>query len=164
MNRRRCSPGSQWKSRVHLSIILAFLVSCAAQQSAEPQSKGAELTSAPGSQDAAQPPHPGQAMPYPQPFGTQTPFALPAPGDLTGNEAALDVYERELTVALDPNSPVQLTEGDRCAIVCRALQSMRQSAQHICGLAQDRCESARERVRKAEARAKDACPACATPT
>lgn len=139
------------------AFLLALVASCSARQDAQspPKYEATATTDA------------GQASPhqqqYPQQYGVPS-FALPPPTDLAGNEAALDVYERELSAALDPNAPVPLSEGDRCAIVCRALQSMRQSAEHICGLAQDRCEAARERVRKAEERAKDACPACATPT
>ncbi len=158
------TPRARTGHRRPLSSLFAFalVIACSAKQ--EPGSKHAEATAgAAVVGEAGQ--DPGQSQPYPQAYPTQPPaFALPAPSDLAGNEAALDAHERALGLALDPNAPVPLSEGDRCGIVCRALQSMRQSAQYICGLAQDRCESARERVRNAEARAKDACPACATPT
>jgi hypothetical protein len=53
-------------------------------------------------------------------------------------------------------------DGDGCATACRALASMKRSAEHLCSLAGDgRCEDARGRVRGASARVHAACPTCA---
>jgi hypothetical protein len=51
-----------------------------------------------------------------------------------------------------------------CTTACSALASMERSADHLCGLTgagDDRCASARERVKNALARVQAACPACA---
>jgi len=52
---------------------------------------------------------------------------------------------------------------DACAVACRALASMANSAEHLCKLSGEgdgRCEDARGRVRGATARVHQACPAC----
>jgi hypothetical protein len=78
----------------------------------------------------------------------------------------LDRAERELEGALAGKDAQgePLSSGDRCTVVCKALGSMRRSADEICKLEPARCDAARSRVSKAELRAKDACPACAAPT
>ncbi|MFO0553278.1 MAG: hypothetical protein U0271_33145 [Polyangiaceae bacterium] len=79
----------------------------------------------------------------------------------------LDAAEHALEQALSGKSEdgtTELAEGDRCSIVCRALASMRVSATELCKLDEERCPSARERLTRAETRAREACPACASPT
>lgn len=81
--------------------------------------------------------------------------------------AAFDAAEASLNLAFDgkgENGVPLSTDADRCAAVCRALSSMRDAAAHLCQLDASRCEGVRARVTKAEARAKDSCPACASPT
>ena len=54
--------------------------------------------------------------------------------------------------------------SDPCSTACTALASMERAATHLCGLAgaaDNRCTSARERVKNATARVQAACPACA---
>jgi hypothetical protein len=53
-----------------------------------------------------------------------------------------------------------------CETACRALASMSRAAQHLCGLAGDadqRCDSARARVKSATDRVEARCPRCAEP-
>lgn len=52
---------------------------------------------------------------------------------------------------------------DPCATACRALESMRRSVHHVCGLVGEgdtRCDGARARVNSAESRVRAACPSC----
>lgn len=59
---------------------------------------------------------------------------------------------------------VPRTPADPCSTACSALASMERAADHLCGLAgsaDNRCASARERVKSATARVHAACPACA---
>ncbi len=56
--------------------------------------------------------------------------------------------------------------GEACATACRALSSMRRSADHLCSLAGERdgrCEDARARVTGATSRVSAQCPACPSP-
>lgn len=53
--------------------------------------------------------------------------------------------------------------SDPCSTACSALASMERAADHLCGLAgagDNRCQSARDRVKNATARVHAACPAC----
>jgi hypothetical protein len=48
-----------------------------------------------------------------------------------------------------------------CAMACRALESMRHAADHLCALdAGDRCVQAQGKVREASERIRAACPSC----
>lgn len=79
----------------------------------------------------------------------------------------LDAAEKALELALEGKDMAGVplaTSGDRCALVCKALDSMRSAAAHVCELDASRCEGVKTRVEKAEQRAKDSCPSCATPT
>lgn len=87
--------------------------------------------------DAKVPGQPAAELPQPRP-------AQPSAGRL----------EREA-----PRAP-----SDPCSTACSALASMERAADHLCGLAgsaDNRCTSARERVKNASARVHAACPACA---
>ncbi|WP_438036819.1 hypothetical protein [Sorangium sp. So ce204] len=56
------------------------------------------------------------------------------------------------------------TSAPPCETACRALASMSRAAQHLCGLAGDadqRCDSARARVKSATDRVEARCPRCA---
>ena len=59
----------------------------------------------------------------------------------------------------------ELEGGDGCEVACRALASMRRSADRLCGLSAGgdagRCDDARGRVTRAEGKVKERCPACA---
>lgn len=59
----------------------------------------------------------------------------------------------------------KLATPDACSIACRALDSMKSSADHLCKLAGEgdgRCEDARGRVRGASTRVRAVCPECAS--
>ena len=83
-------------------------------------------------------------------------------GRTTLSDAAADMAkaEKDLSEALDSSRAIPLTT-DRCAIVCKALASMRVAAGHLCELtADDRCDDAKTRLARAESRAREACPVC----
>ncbi len=137
------------------SALLAILlvIGCAAS----PQTP----TSAeyPASQGPAMQPGVQQA---PAPFESSKTPGIDS-GSRTVGDAATDFSkaEKDLTDALDPTKAVPMAT-DRCAIVCKALASMRNAAGHLCELtSDDRCDDARSRLAKAESRAKEACPVCA---
>jgi MYXO-CTERM domain-containing protein len=55
-------------------------------------------------------------------------------------------------------------QGGDCATACRALDSMRRAADHLCELDPgDRCAKARQRVTAATDRVRASCPDCAQP-
>ncbi len=87
---------------------------------------------------------------------------------LAQEEAAFELAEKHTTFAIEGKTQLgePLSAGtDRCVNVCKALASMRASAEHICQLDAGRCTSVKERVERTEKRAKDACPSCSnTPT
>lgn len=94
-------------------------------------------------------------------------FSISSLDTVEGASAKLDLAEKQLDLALqgkDERGAQLDTSSDKCSIVCRALASMRESAKHVCGLAADRCESANDRVKRAEERARGGCPVCATPS
>ena len=136
-------------------IILNQLVACAASEKkaeepapvvkqADSYATGAPALTAPGQQQLQMPSY-----------------------NVSSATADLDSAEKELELALadkDAAGQPLATGTDRCTVVCKALASMRRSADQICGIDASRCADARARVNKAEQRAKDACPACATPT
>ncbi len=100
--------------------------------------------------------------PAPAPFESSKAPGVDS-GFRTVADAATDFSkaEKDLTEALDPTEAVPMAT-DRCAIVCKALASMRNAAGHVCELTtDDRCDDARSRLAKAESRAKAACPVCA---
>lgn len=106
---------------------------------------------------------PPPATQYPQQASPTTP---PPVLDAHAAQANLDQAEKELGFALQDKTilgePLDSSGGkDKCTIVCKALGSMRNSAQQVCALAADQCASATERVKRAEERARGACPACA---
>ena len=69
---------------------------------------------------------------------------------------------------LDGPRPMQedgaaMSAGRRCTIACKALASMKRSANRICdmtGEGDSRCESLRERVERARSRVFSSCPSC----
>lgn len=82
-----------------------------------------------------------------QPMGT----APDAGGDVDALMAQLD---RDYAQAL----------ASDCALACKALESMRRSADRLCQLDPgDRCARAKQKVEGASARVKASCPACAEP-
>lgn len=90
----------------------------------------------------------------------------------SGSEAdplsELDRAERELELLLDATAQRSTPlASDECATACRALGSMRRSATKLCEIGDDaeaaRCESARSRVARAEARVLERCSACSAP-
>ena len=147
-------PGATIAAWAALAILIQ-LVACAAKQdaqepatAAQKETAGADATGAPGLG--------AQQQQYQMPS-----YSLPTAAD------DFDRAEKELELALsdkDAAGQPLATGTDRCTLVCKALASMRRSADQICGIDASRCGDARARVTKAEQRAKDACPACATPT
>lgn len=132
-------------------VLLAVLVgACAASKDAPP----AESPAATGAAQEGSPALAGQTASPPDTPTIQSPFE------------ELDKAEKELLRAIDERPTVAegLSTADRCTTVCRALASMRRSAEQICTLDASRCTDARARVTRAEDRAKSACPACSTPT
>jgi hypothetical protein len=62
-----------------------------------------------------------------------------------------------------PSDEYPANNGDPCALACRALASMGRAASHICDIAGDddeRCGNAKGRVKNAEERVHQSCPAC----
>lgn len=113
---------------------------------------------------------PGQ---YQQQYPQQTAAAPQFPNvgstlNLAQEEAAFEMFEKQTGFAIEGKTQLgePLSAGtDRCVNVCKALASMRASAEHICQLDTGRCTSVKERVERTEKRAKDACPSCSnTPT
>lgn len=109
-----------------------------------------------------------------------------APDSVEGELAALAASERQLSLLLpgkdDRDRSVRKEEGkdtkpkaaelpmsgadaaNACSTACKALASMRRSADHLCVLAGDgdaRCTDARSRVQSATDRVRSSCPSCA---
>jgi hypothetical protein len=127
----------------------------------------------------------GGATPSPMPGS----MGAPPPGDVDALSRDLESQERELaqslggppppsantapggavpdtdnaSTATPPAQPAAEASGSPCATACRALASMRRSADRICeitGPGAERCGWAREKVRDAEARVARAACAC----
>lgn len=101
-------------------------------------------------------------------------FAEPAPGQAPGYgqsqpaEDQLDLSSMTAAQALDVfnQSASRLSAGADCRTACRALDSMRRAKERICSLSQDqpeRCESARERLDRAERHVSSRCLCPTTP-
>lgn len=139
-------------------LLLALGVAgCAASKDAAP-----ETPAAGAAQETKAMGQPGQ---YPAPTDQANMQAPAVPDETPFDE--FDRAERELTSAVEGKPMVAegMATGDKCTIVCKALASMRKSADQICTLDATRCTDARARLTKAEERAKGACPACSsTPT
>ncbi|MBL9025273.1 MAG: hypothetical protein JNL21_23975 [Myxococcales bacterium] len=142
----------------HALPVAALLVvvagGCAASKEMPAESAAAGAAAEPATKTGPGRPATGNAPPAQPELTNRTPFE------------ELDRAEQELAGALErkPNVADGLATGDRCTTVCKALASMRRSADQICTLDAQRCPDARARVTKAEERAKSACPACSTPT
>ncbi len=140
------------------AALLLAVIGCSATPAAKEAPSSHEATSGSSSQQ-------GYGQPGAQ-AGAQPPFVASSLS-LAEEEAAFDLFEKQVGLALDGKSalgePMSAGE-DRCVTVCKALTSMRQSRDHICQLDQGRCTQAKERVERSEKRAREACPACATPT
>lgn len=154
----RSISGSRLAARLGAGAALVAgiqLAACAAKRSADEPAAAVQKEMTPEATGA-----PG--------FGGQQPQQYQMPSyDVSSAAADLDLAEKELDLALadkDAAGQPLATGTDRCTVVCKALASMRRSADQICGIDASRCADARARVMKAEQRAKDACPACATPT
>ena len=111
---------------------------------------------------------PGQQQ-YPQQAGVSPQFPnFGSALSLAQEEAAFELFEKQTGFAIEGKTQLgePLSAGtDRCVNVCKALASMRASAEHICQLDSGRCTSVKESVERTEKRAKDACPSCSnTPT
>lgn len=140
---------------------LAFVAGagCSAREepmTAQDAAPGIATSPPPGVQN-----YPQQANPLPPMQGPVT--------DPNAAQSNLDLAEKELGFALQNKTllgePLDTTGKDKCSVVCKALTSMRNSAQQVCTLAADQCASATDRVKKAEERARGACPTCSgTPT
>jgi hypothetical protein len=131
--------------------------------------------SSPAMSEAAAPPEKqaDASVPGQQGYPQQTAAAPQFPNvgstlSLAQEEAAFELFEKHTTFAIEGKTQLgePLSAGtDRCVNVCKALASMRSSAEHICQLDAGRCTSVKERVERTEKRAKDACPSCSnTPT
>jgi hypothetical protein len=121
----------------------------------EPMPQGA-YAQPPGlsQQQSGQYPSPTATMPPPPPNSPPNDtMTKPSEGEAKRAEASAEPAQTDAT-------PVM---ADPCAIACRALASMGRSAEHICDLAgtnDERCSHARDRVRNAEDRVRQRCPAC----
>jgi hypothetical protein len=159
------SPGFSLRIKHALAAValfgLASMVGCASSpamnEPAAPPEKHAGDAAAPGQQQ------------YPQQAGASPQFPnVSSTRSLADEEAAFELFEKQAGFAIEGKSQLgePLSAGtDRCVNVCKALASMRASAEHICQLDSGRCTSVKERVERTEKRAKDACPSCSnTPT
>lgn len=102
--------------------------------------------------EAAQPGAPPPATSPPSPNVPDDRVAPSPRATATGGEHPAKKIEAEPTSA------------PPCETACRALASMSRAAQHLCGLAGDadqRCDSARTRVKSATDRVEARCPRCA---
>lgn len=145
-----------------LSCMTAFAFLAGVGCSAREEPMSAKDAAPPGYETA-----PGMQS-HPQQASPTTPMPAPVT-DANAAQSNLDMAEKELGFALQNKTllgePLDTTGKDKCSVVCKALSSMRNSAQQVCTLAADQCASATDRVKKAEERARGACPACAaTPT
>ncbi len=146
-------------------------------------SKDAAAPEAPSAGEAAPTAAASPPMDAPQP-APQFPFSEDDEepgGALARAEAELDAAlrgRRELAKppvgaetsppkkAEEPSKEGPLSEADSCTTACRALASMRRSAERICdhaggGATPGRCDDARSRVTKAESRVRERCASCA---
>lgn len=162
------SPGFRPRPLV-VATLVALLGGGCAVKSAEPMSPAAEATMAAPPADAAVG---SEAAPQQAP----APVTSAAEGDpvaeLAEAEGALDRALGGATPAPAEPDPKKAEVarprseaggGDACEVACRALASMRRSADRLCELSSGdagRCDDARARVTRAEGRVRDRCPAC----
>lgn len=79
----------------------------------------------------------------------------------TARAAPRDRSSEIATLAHEVDEQVALTSSTDCAASCRALESMRRAADHLCAIEHgDRCEQARAKVRDAIDRVRVSCPGC----
>lgn len=128
-------------------------------------------------QQWAQPPQPYAQPTQPAPAGSAAPVAPDAPrrsqaGPPPPPPPAAPRAMPQAEADQKPSVRRDVTKeqgadrfsGDSCSVACTALASMERAADHLCtvsGAAGDRCQSARDRVKRATARVQAACPACA---
>lgn len=160
-----------------LSAVLVFMLTgsfaaCAARDSAAPMSPASQAPAAGASApDAAAPPRESKASeatatPTPQEEADPVVALAEAEGALDRALAASRRVEQEGKPGAPKKEEPLAGGGDACAVACRALASMRRSAERLCGLATGapaeamRCDDARTRVTRAEGRVKQRCPAC----
>lgn len=136
---------------------------------------GCAASSKPGApaQEAA-PSSAGDASPLAAPSAPEQPALSAGSADGAGSgsvsaaQAELDRAERDLEALLSGaaqrSTPLAT---DECSTACRALGSMQRSLLKLCEIGDaaeaSRCESARSRVARAEARVRERCPACSAP-
>jgi hypothetical protein len=139
---------------------------------------------APGSKSAESPPpapaEPAQATASAAPLAPPPPNAEAAAQDLDsaardfeaalgGKKAPAGRVEDSLKqpkIAAESAGEGAEQESSPCATACRAFASMERAAGHLCSLAGEddpRCSGARDRLRGAATRLKNACPACEAP-
>lgn len=144
-------------------LALAAMAGCASSPAMN------ELAAPPAEQKAGDAAAPGYQQQYPQQTAAAPQFPnVSSTLTLPQEEAAFEMFEKQTGFAIEGKTQLgePLSAGtDRCVNVCKALASMRASAEHICQLDSGRCTSVKERVERSEKRAKDACPSCSnTPT
>lgn len=154
--KKRASAGWLLFGVWQLAVVAALGPGCAAREpmAGPPGTSNKEAAVA----DAAAP----NESKYPTPSQAGYPAISSADPSVT-----LDAAEKALDLALDGKDMAGVplsTAADRCTLVCKALDSMRSAAAHVCELDQSRCDGVKTRVQRAEQRAKDSCPSCATPT
>jgi len=130
----------------------------AAPSPAAPEEKAAEAASEPKKEE-----------PRPAPKRVLGESDDPA-RDLAEAERLVEQSLARKTVGVKGDGGPTEETGDACSIACRALASMRRSADRVCALAPSaspdapRCDDAKDRVTKAERRVRERCPGCsATP-
>ncbi len=146
------------------ALVLVAAAGCGgAAKSTAPGAREPERTETPGAREKQQEQQPGEAG-----YGAPQ-YAQPPPAD-TARPALDDGAKAEPTLAdaelaLD-RAATELSAANRdCALACKALASMRRSADRICELAgpgdpDGRCRQARERVRDAQTRVRGGCSDC----
>ncbi|MSP25092.1 MAG: hypothetical protein EXR75_07995 [Myxococcales bacterium] len=99
------------------------------------------------------------------PLPAATPAAAPLLAEVPAAEKKTAGDQAADRLAADSRSGTRREDSrmHRCSLACRALTSMRRSANRLCELAGDadaRCDDVRHRVERAALRVARACPAC----
>jgi len=183
---------SSFVSRIARPFLIGGLVvalgGCAAASSSSPSlatqaapgAYPADAAAAPSDSPAESAPSAGQAAPPQQPGNQQQPgkkgegldleAADPARALVEAERLIEDVVSRRKTAPHSESGPPTKEGGvadGPCTVCCRALASMRRSADRVCELAPSaspdtlRCDDANDRVIRAERRVRERCPSCA---
>lgn len=160
-----------------LLLLAATLGACASRASSPeaPQAAaqpygGADASAASEAKPEPKKEEPPPAAPSPEPESVGVKEDADPVRQLAEAEKLIEqTFARKKSGVQNENGPPAKEEaGDSCSIACRALASMRRSADRVCELAPSaspdapRCDDAKERVTKAERRVRERCASCAS--